>query len=99
VIIGGQVAISDHVRVGDRAMIGSQSGVPKSIGPGEVVSGTPSMPHRIWLKTRGMITRLPQYVNRLRNLEKKVEAMERILRQDSGKESDPLPETNAFKDK
>ena len=76
VIIGGQVAISDHVEVGDRAMIGSQSGVPKSIGPGEVVSGTPSMPHRLWLRTRGLITRLPGFIDRLRSLEKKVAALE-----------------------
>ena len=77
VIIGGQVAISDHVRIEDGAMIGSQSGVAKSLSRGDVVSGTPAMPHRLWLKTRGLITRLPDFAKRLRHLEKKMEELEK----------------------
>jgi UDP-3-O-[3-hydroxymyristoyl] glucosamine N-acyltransferase len=75
VIIAGQVGIIDHVNIGDGAMIGPQSGIAKSVGAGEVVSGTPSMPHRLWLKTTGLITRLPQLSERLRHLERKVEAI------------------------
>ena len=79
VIIGGQVGISDHVEIGDRVMIGSQSGVPKSIPSGEVVSGTPAMPHRLWLKTSGIIKRLPQFNEHLRDLEKRVAELEKNL--------------------
>jgi len=79
VVIGGQVAISDHVVVEDRAMIGSQSGVPKPVSKGEIVSGTPAMPHRLWLKTSGLIPRLPQFYDRLRHLEKKIDALEKRL--------------------
>ena len=79
VIIGGQVAISDHVEIGDRVMIGSQSGVPKSIPSGEVVSGTPAMPHRLWLKTSGIIRRLPQFSEHLRDLEKRVAELEKKI--------------------
>jgi UDP-3-O-[3-hydroxymyristoyl] glucosamine N-acyltransferase len=76
VVIGGQVGIGDHIKIGDRVMIGSQSGVAKSISPGEVVSGTPTMPHRLWLRTARVITRLPEMYDRLRRLEKKVEELE-----------------------
>jgi UDP-3-O-[3-hydroxymyristoyl] glucosamine N-acyltransferase len=76
VVIGGQVGINDHVTIGDRAMIGSQSGVAKSISPGQVVSGTPSVPHRLWLRTTRVIPRLPEMYDRLRKLEKKVEKLE-----------------------
>jgi len=79
VIIGGQVAVSDHVEIGDRVMIGSQSGVPKSIPSGEVVSGTPAMPHRLWLKTSGIIRRLPQFSEHLRHLEKRVAELEKEI--------------------
>ena len=79
VIIGGQAAVSDHVEIGDRVMIGSQSGVPKSIPSGEVVSGTPAMPHRLWLKTSGIIRRLPQFIEHLRHLEKRVAELEKDL--------------------
>ena len=79
VIIGGQVAISDHLTVQDGAMIGSQSGVAKSLEPGDVVSGTPAMPHRLWLKTRGLLTRLPVLSDRVRRLERQVEDLLRRL--------------------
>lgn len=79
VVIGGQVAVGDHVEVSDRVMIGSQSGVPKSIPEGQVVSGTPAMPHRLWLKTSGLIPRLPDFVARLRTLEKKLADLEKTF--------------------
>jgi UDP-3-O-[3-hydroxymyristoyl] glucosamine N-acyltransferase len=77
VVIGGQVGIKDHIKIGDRVMIGSQSGVAKSISPGQVVSGTPSMPHRLWLKATRITPRLPEMYDRLRRLEKKVDELEK----------------------
>lgn len=79
VVIGGQVGIGDHLKVGDGAMIGSQSGVAKSLEAGEVVSGTPAVSHRLWLKTSRLLTRLPLLSNRVRGLEKKVEELARLL--------------------
>ena len=77
VVIGGQVGINDHITIGDRVMIGSQSGVAKSVPPGGVVSGTPSMPHRVYLRTAILVPRLPQIYERLRRIEKKVEELEK----------------------
>jgi UDP-3-O-[3-hydroxymyristoyl] glucosamine N-acyltransferase len=77
VVIGGQVAVRDHLRVEDRAMIGSQSGVAKSLGPGEIVSGSPAIPHRLWLKTSALIPQLPELVARLRRLEKRLDDLEK----------------------
>ena len=76
VIIGGQVGISDHLSIGDGAMIGSQSGVAKSIPPGEIVSGTPTIPHRRWLKSMSMVGKLPELYERIRQLEKKTALLE-----------------------
>ncbi|MFC1867864.1 UDP-3-O-(3-hydroxymyristoyl)glucosamine N-acyltransferase [Thermodesulfobacteriota bacterium] len=80
VVIGGQVGIGDHLKIGDGAMIASASGVNKSVLPGEVVSGNPIMPHRHYLRTRGLIKRLPQFNDRLRSLEKKLEKLEKLLK-------------------
>ena len=77
VVIGGQVGITDHINIGDRALIGSQSGVAQSISPGQVVSGTPTMPHRLWLRTTRVIPRLPEMYDRLRRLEKRLEKLEK----------------------
>ena len=60
-------------------MIGSQSGVAKSIASGSVVSGTPSMPHRLWLRITGLIARLPNLRDSLKQVEKRVEALETQL--------------------
>ncbi len=76
VVIGGQVGVNDHTEIGDGAMVGPQSGVAKSIPAGAIVSGTPAVPHRERLKNTALIARLPQFNDRLRNLEKKVQQLE-----------------------
>ena len=82
VVIGGQVGIKDHVKIGDRAMIGSAAGVHKSIASGESVLGNPTMPPRLWIKTRSLIARLPQISDHIRNLEKRLERLEKLLKGD-----------------
>jgi UDP-3-O-[3-hydroxymyristoyl] glucosamine N-acyltransferase len=76
VAIAGQVAISGHIRIGDNVSIGGQSGVPKSVPDGEIVSGTPAMPHRLWLRVVGIIPRLPELKNKLASIEKRLNQME-----------------------
>jgi len=79
VVIAGQVGIVDHLEIGDRAMIGPQSGIAKSVLPGEVLSGTPAMPHRLWLKTSSMVKRLPQLNEGLKDLEKRIKVLEKKI--------------------
>ena len=80
VTIGGQVGFVDHIEIGDRVMIGSKSGVIKSIPADQVVTGIPTMPHRLWLKTRSHIKRLPEYSERLKELEDKIKELEEQLK-------------------
>jgi UDP-3-O-[3-hydroxymyristoyl] glucosamine N-acyltransferase len=80
VVIGGQAAVGDHLEISDGVMIGSQAGVPKSVSQGQVVSGSPAMPHRLWLKTSSLITRLPEFFARLRALEKKLLDLENLFK-------------------
>ena len=82
VVIGPQVGIIDHLVIGDRVMIAGKSGVVKSIPPGEVVSGLPTMPHRLWLKTRGHIRRLPEYFERLKELEERVKKLDEQIKKE-----------------
>ncbi len=79
VVIGGQVGISDHITIGDGAMIGSQSGIAKSVAPGEIVSGTPAMPHKMWLKTSLIVNKLPELYKQIRELQKRVAELEKQL--------------------
>lgn len=72
VVLGGKVGVAGHLRVGDGAMVGGGSGVAQSVKAGEVVSGYPVMPHRLWLRTRGLVKRLPELFKRVKRLEERL---------------------------
>ncbi len=83
VLIGGQAGIKDHVTIGDGVMIGSQSGIHKSIPAGQVVTGSPALPHKVWLRAATLSGKLPEMNDRLRSVEKKLETLEKILEKES----------------
>jgi len=72
VILAGQAAVSHHLEIGDGAVVGPQAGLAKSVAPGETVSGSPEMPHRLWLRVQRIIPRLPELMKRLKALERKI---------------------------
>jgi UDP-3-O-[3-hydroxymyristoyl] glucosamine N-acyltransferase len=76
VTIGGQAGLVGHIRVGERAMIGAQSGVPRSVPADTVVTGYPALPHGAWKRLQALIQRLPQLFQRARRLEERVEKLE-----------------------
>ena len=75
VTVAGQAGLAGHIHIGDNAVIGPQAGVTRSVEPGQVVSGTPEMPHRLWLKVCRVIPRLPELKKRLDRLEITVKKM------------------------
>ena len=50
VLMGGQVGISGHLSINDNVQIGAQSGVTKNISKNSIVSGTPSVNLKTYLK-------------------------------------------------
>ncbi len=76
VILGGQAGVVGHIEVGDGAMIGPQAGVAKSVQPGEIVSGAPAMPHRLWRRVGTSLKRLPELVKEVRELRQRVKKLE-----------------------
>lgn len=77
VLIAGQAGIADHLTIGDNVTIGPQAGISKSVSGGEVVSGSPEMPHRLWLKAQRIIPRLPEIKRKLSEMEKRLNKIER----------------------
>ncbi|VEN73173.1 UDP-3-O-acylglucosamine N-acyltransferase [Candidatus Desulfarcum epimagneticum] len=71
VVIAGQAGIGGHLEIGDGAIIGPQAGIAKSVKEGDVVSGSPGMPHRVWLRVQRLIPGLPDIKKRITALEKK----------------------------
>lgn len=81
VIIAGKAGISGHLNIGDGAIVGPYAGVSGNVSPGEVVSGIPHMPHKIWLKVSNIIPRLPGLRTQLLSLEKRIKKLESSLRE------------------
>lgn len=80
VITGGQAGLVGHISLGDHVMVGAQSGVHEDVPSGQVVSGSPHMPHRDWLRVMASLTRLPEMRRTLQEMQKKIEAMEKETR-------------------
>ncbi len=76
VTIAGQVGISGHLDIGDRVILGPQAGIAKSVPAGEVLSGAPGMPHRLWLRVTRAIPGLPDLVKKVASLEKRLDKLE-----------------------
>ena len=71
VVIGGQAGLVGHIRIGDHVMIAARSGVHKDIPPGQIVAGTPHMPHREWLKMEACLPKLPEMREALAALQRR----------------------------
>ncbi len=71
----GQVGVAGHLTIGNDVTVGPQAGVAKSVPDGEVVSGTPEMPHQLWLRVQRIIPRLPEIKKKLAELERKLDTL------------------------
>jgi len=75
VTLAGQVGVAGHLTIGDGVVATAQTGIPGSVGPGKIVSGSPAIDNRDWLKASALFARLPELRNRLRELERKLEEL------------------------
>ena len=70
VILAGQVGLANKAVMGDRAIASSKSGVHGEVAAGEVVSGYPAIPNRLWLRCSAAFNKLPELTKAVRSLEK-----------------------------
>ncbi len=79
--LGGQVGVAGHIKVGDNTMVGAQSGIAGNMPGGEVVSGTPAIPHRDWLKAATSFSKLPEMRKEIKRLKKQVEELQGLTKE------------------
>jgi len=77
VTLGGQAGIAGHLRLEKGAVVAAQSGVSRGVKSKEVVSGYPAIAHGAWKRVSVLVQRLPQLFQKTRELEDRVEALER----------------------
>ncbi|MGB0564083.1 MAG: UDP-3-O-(3-hydroxymyristoyl)glucosamine N-acyltransferase [Spirulinaceae cyanobacterium] len=72
VILAGQVGVANRVKLGDGAIATAQSGLHKDVAPKEIVSGTPAINNKLWLRVSAAYSRLPEMLKTLRRLQRRL---------------------------
>ena len=76
VVLAGGAGIKDHVRVGARSIVGGFSGVMADVPPGQTYVGVPAAPQREFRREQATVRRLPELVQELRDLRRRVATLE-----------------------
>ena len=79
-IIGGQAGIAGHISIGDHVTVVGQSGVIEDLPPDQIVSGTPQMPHRRWLRVQACIPQLPEMRKTITSLVHRIKKLEEVIK-------------------
>ena len=66
VILTGQVGVVGHCKVGENTIVTPQSGVANDIPARVLVSGSPAVDHKTWLKYSAILPRLPEIARAVR---------------------------------
>lgn len=76
VTLAGQAGLVGHIRIGDGASVGAQGGVIGSIPAGRAVSGYPAREHAAALRQQAALSRLPGLIETVRDLRRRLDAMQ-----------------------
>ena len=68
VILAGQAAVAGHCSIGDGSILTAQSAVSHDVPPGKVMSGSPGLDNKLWLRCVAAYSRLPEMVKTMRKL-------------------------------
>jgi UDP-3-O-[3-hydroxymyristoyl] glucosamine N-acyltransferase len=68
VTLAGQVGVVGHCLIGDNVIVTAQSGVPNDVPANTMVSGSPAIEHRLWLRAVAAFAKLPELVKAIRKL-------------------------------
>ena len=72
VILAGQVGLSDHITIGENVRVSAQAGVITDIEANTDVMGYPATKAFAWKRVQVLISKLPEIVKRISELEKKI---------------------------
>lgn len=70
VIMAARSGVGDHTRIGRGATVAANGGAIKDVAPGAVVSGFPARDHRENFRVQAAQQRLPELLQRVKNLER-----------------------------
>jgi UDP-3-O-[3-hydroxymyristoyl] glucosamine N-acyltransferase len=74
-VIAGQAGLAGHIKIGNQVVIGAQSGVTKDISDNTTVFGYPAREIKKTKKIEACLSRLPEYIKKLKEIEEKLEGI------------------------
>lgn len=78
-ILAGQVGIANRIKIGTGVTATARAGIISDIESRSVVSGHPAIPHRQWLKTSALHSRLPELHRSLKQLQVDMAAIQQQI--------------------
>jgi UDP-3-O-[3-hydroxymyristoyl] glucosamine N-acyltransferase len=66
-VFAGQAGSSGHCHIGDGVVVTAQSGILGDIPPGKVMSGSPAIENKQWLRSIALFNRLPELAKAMRS--------------------------------
>lgn len=84
----GQVGVADHVHLGRGCTLGAKAGIYKSIPDGDTQIGYPARPEQEQLRIMLVTGKLPEMRKSLRDLEARVEELDKLMEQLSAQSSE-----------
>lgn len=75
-VVGGQAGIVDHVRIGDGSLIAARAGISKDVPDGSILYGYVATNHLEKKREEAALRRLPRLLQRVRELESRLRALE-----------------------
>ncbi|NOX59667.1 MAG: UDP-3-O-(3-hydroxymyristoyl)glucosamine N-acyltransferase [Planctomycetes bacterium] len=76
VVVGGQAGLKDNIEIGSGVMLAACACVPSSIKPNTKAAGSPAVDYRQFLRENASIRRLPDLINRVHELTKRLNKLE-----------------------
>ncbi len=71
-ILAGQVGVADHIKIGRKVIALAQSGIDRDVEDGKVIFGSPFMDAFHFKKVHIALTKLPELVKKIKNIEKQL---------------------------
>lgn len=78
-ILAGQVGIAGHLEIADNVIIAAKSGVSKSLVKPGMYFGIPVKEHKTALKLEALVRNLPQFAQKIKDLEAQVATLQEKL--------------------
>jgi UDP-3-O-[3-hydroxymyristoyl] glucosamine N-acyltransferase len=71
-ILAGQVGVANNAKIGNNVIASSKTGINSTVQDGLVVSGTPAIDHRTYLKVCAIYSKIPTLYQDVRKLKKQM---------------------------